>query len=32
MTDIDDSSSRTGAPAPDDRRKPDSPPDLHRGT
>lgn len=32
MTDIDDSSSRTGAPAPDDRRKPDSPPELHRGT
>ncbi|MFE7504114.1 YihY/virulence factor BrkB family protein [Promicromonospora sp. NPDC057488] len=32
MTDIDDSSARSGAPAPDDRRKPDSPPDLRRGT
>ncbi|MFJ3404632.1 YihY/virulence factor BrkB family protein [Promicromonospora sp. NPDC090134] len=32
MADIDDSSARVGAPAPDDRRKPDAPPDLHRGT
>jgi membrane protein len=32
MTDIDDSSARAGAPAPDDGRKPDSPPDLRRRT
>ncbi|MFI2364538.1 YihY/virulence factor BrkB family protein [Promicromonospora sp. NPDC019610] len=32
MTHIDDTSARTDAPAPDDRRKPDAPPDLHRRT
>ncbi|MFD6444601.1 YihY/virulence factor BrkB family protein [Promicromonospora sp. NPDC060204] len=32
MADIDDSSARVEAPAPDDRRKPDAPPDLHGGT
>ncbi|OLT53159.1 YihY/virulence factor BrkB family protein [Cellulosimicrobium sp. CUA-896] len=30
MTDIDSSSERAGAPAPDDRRKPDAPTDLHK--
>ncbi|GGM32253.1 YihY/virulence factor BrkB family protein [Promicromonospora citrea] len=32
MAHIDDTSPRTDAPAPDDRRKPGSPPDLHRRT
>ncbi|GAB2476636.1 YihY/virulence factor BrkB family protein [Promicromonospora xylanilytica] len=32
MTETDDASERVGAPAPDDRRKPDAPPELHRTT
>lgn len=32
MTETDDASGRVGVPAPDDRRKPDAPPDLHRTT
>ena len=32
MADTDDAAERAGAPAPDDRRKPDSPSDLHRRT
>jgi membrane protein len=32
MADINDTSERTGAPPPDDRRKPDAPPDLKKRT